>query len=566
MGANSLLRLIGYALDWLKSLIVSLLKIVFFETVVIFLFTFISQVLVIISAVMPLKIVMLLGSDKIPIFFPNTWQSVDKDLLIIYLAIASIVFFIGHLISEKIIVLYSNKGSGKILENNNKLILFENQNKLTQTTYKKLVKSLADMFFSIISMIILGIVYPLLFLMLIFFMLSVYIFFSVIYGENKSAKLLNEDLNSLLNLINDIGFFVVFAFILSTFLLDFYPPKIIIVIISVLLVRKIFAKMSGSIGVFIKLYRNRVNSDSLFFFNNRRAPIVNAKKDLLWSFLNQDIRDEWIERLVINVLGNNITYIDSQWLNVNIKNIAFIKVNTRHRNVNKINTYLIKIYNKNISSQAIHEKTLLQQNIHGLFNLPFIGLHVVHGFNCNMFDFNNSNPILEKDFNMVTPKIRLMSIKIPKDLLKKFSRSYPLLCSRLSKEVFDKLYLVSSYTEVSLIQKFEDNFDFILKRIKLLPLQIINPNMTQFSLMQSNDDFVSLHWGGWKIDSLGVDFPISANSINALEGRFNLVNIKIDDIILASLMSRFETLYIGENFSKIIEIIPKILNCVKCEK
>ena len=156
---DSFSGLIYKALKWLKSLTKVLLKNAFFETILIFFATFISQVLIILAMVTPLKVIMLLGSNTIPLFFPKSWHSLEKDLLIIYLAIAAVCFFIGFLISEKIIFLYSDKGSLKILENNNKLILFENQDKITQKIYKKLVKALADMVFVIISLFILSFFY-----------------------------------------------------------------------------------------------------------------------------------------------------------------------------------------------------------------------------------------------------------------------------------------------------------------------------------------------------------------------------------------------------------------------
>jgi len=79
-------------------------------------------------------------------------------------------------------------------------------------------------------------------------------------------------------------------------------------------------------------------------------------------------------------------------------------------------------------------------------------------------------------------------------------------------------------------------------------------------LAQSNDSLVILHWGDWKLDSLGVDFPITENSLKALEDSFGKSDI--NDITLSSLMSRFELLSGGEKFDKIFEIIPKILDSV----
>lgn len=552
--------------NWYKKLTGRFLNIASIQTTIIVITTLFSQIFMLLAMMMPLKVVMLLGSDNIPRFFPNSWQSLDRDMLIIYLAIASVGFFLLHLLCEKIINIYSINGSNKILKNNKKVVLFENQNDFAKKSYTKLAKSLSNMIFFILSLIGLGIVYSHLFFVIIFFTLSIYIMFSIVFYNNKSAKILNEEFNNSLDLLKGICFFVVFAFILWSFLTDFYPPQTIVVILSILLVRQMFSKLSSAIKDIKSLYKDRLKINSLFFFRDTKVQIQHDKKDPFWSLLKHETREKWIKELLDNVFENDIAYISSQWHKVNIKNIAFFKVIVKDNDSNITHTYLIKLFNKNISSQAVHEATILQENIHDFLNLPYIGSSLVKEFHCNVFEYFNVEPVQNFKQEHILFRIKMMSIEPPKELLERYSRSHPYLHSRLSKKMLDKLYLTADEDETGIIKDFEESFDDIIQKIKAVPLQIINPLITKFSLVTFEDKFALLHWGGWKIDSLGTDFPIAIKAMDTLKENFDIANEKIDDIVLVSLMSQFEKLYNGENFTGIIEIMPRILECIEDEK
>lgn len=554
---------IKLAFKWYKKLTGRFLNIANIQTATIIIATLFSQIFMLLSTIMPLKVIMLLGSDSIPRFFPSSWQSLDRDILIIYLAIASVGFFLFHLLCEKIINIYSINGSKKILKNNKKVVLFENQESFAQKSYTKLAKSLSNIIFFILSLIGLGIVYLHLSFVIIFFILSAYMIFAIVFQQNQFAKLFNEEFNNAVQLLQVIGFFIVFAFILGSFLADFYPPHTIVIVLSVLLVRQMFSKLGSAMKDIKSLYNDRLKINSLVFFRDTKVQITHDNKDPFWSLLKHEAREKWIKELLNNVFENDIAYISSQWYKVNIKNIAFFKVIVKDNVSNKTHAYLLKLFNKNISSQAVHEATILHENIQDFFNLPFIASSKIKEFHCNVFKYLNTKPAQNFKHEHILLRIKMMSIEPPKELLERYSRSHPYLHSRLSKKMLDKLHLTVNDDEIEMIKDFEESFNDIIQKIKAVPLQIINPLITNFSLVKLEDKFVLLHWGGWKIDSLGTDFPIAVKTVETLKKNFDRDNVKIDDIVLVSLMSHFEKLYNGENFTGIIEIIPRILECIE---
>ncbi|MEA2019527.1 MAG: hypothetical protein U9N59_13895 [Campylobacterota bacterium] len=564
MDKLSLNKEIIHTFKWYKKLTKRFIDLAFLPTTMVVIATLFSQLFMLLSSMMPLKVIMLLGSPIVPSYFPLSWQSISRDTLVIYLAIASVGFFLFYLLSERIIDIYSQKGSNKVLQNNQKIVLFQNQDLFAKSSYAKLSQSLSNIIFFILSLVGLGVVYPLLSLVILLFVAVTYIIFSQMH--------IIENLNKLLDLAKGIGFFIVFAFILTSFIVNFYPPEIIIVILSVLLIRQMLIKLYEAIRDIVNLAKNREKVNSLFFFRHVKVEIPHESKDPFWSMIDENKRKKWIAELFNNMLDNNIIYISSQLYKVNIKNIAFFKVILKHKDSDKNHIYLLKLFNKNISSQAIHESTLLEEYGDSLFSLPFLGSIAVEEFHCNIFEFSDVGVMTQKDFNVnnITIRSNMMTIKLHKDLTDRYSRSHPYLYERLRNQTFSKYYLVYNIEEMELIKKFESNFNHVIKKLEKLPLQVINPAISRYSLIAMNTDLLLLHWGGWKIDSLGVGYPIGIAPIDILKKDFKILqgkrkeleNVNIEDIILSSLMTHYEILYNSDNFTAILELIPRILECI----
>lgn len=559
MQTNSLTQVIKQTFKWYKKLTKRFIDLAFPQTVIVILTTLFSQFFMLISSVMPLKVIMLLGSESVPKYLPYSWQLLGRDTLIVYFALSALLFYLLHLLSERIMGIYALKGSNIILKNNQKVVLFEKQDIFAQNAYTKQSKSLANIIFFILVLAILFFVYPVLVCVIIFFILIVYSVFDKMYSTNNFRDSFNEGFNDLLNLIRGIGFFIVFAFILLSYILGFHAPHIMVAILSVLLIRQMFSKLGEAIKSIRYLYINRIKINSLFLFSHVNKAIDHERRDFFWNMLEVQNRKVWIEELLGSVFDASVTYVDSQWFKIDIKNVACLKIFTKSK---KQQVLLLKLYNHNISSQAIHEATLLQKYDIGL---KLLSSGTVEGLCYNLFeglDFNQTD-IEEYAYNYYAIRLKLMSIPPPNELVKRYERSHQYLHQNINKNMFHKLYIVCSDCEVEMIKKFEKKSDKIVSIIQTLPLQIINPTVSKYSLIRVHREMSLLHWGSWKIDSIGVDYPINLRSLNILEQEYkkikNLKEIKIEHIILTAFVSQFYKFYTSENFGLAIELIPDIL-------
>jgi len=586
----SLNKHIIQAVIWFRKVGVRFFKMTPFYFLIIVILTLCSQLFLLLYHILPLKVILLLSSDSIPAFFPSFLQQLEKKTLIIYLAFSIVGFLILHLISERLIDKYTKAGSNLILVINKKMVLYEDQDHYAENTYKQYIKSLSNIIFFVLALSFIGYIYQALVVVILLYMLIAYLMFVFLYQFSLSFQnKLNNQLNDVLTTTSNLGFLVVFIFIVTSliidkhthgFILDMHTPGIFLVVVSLLIMRQMMGKFKAALSIIATLYKKRLKINSLFFYRHTKTQVDHTVADPFWSLLEKDQRHKWMQQVIAEIMGESVAYQDSSWLLLNLKNIVAFKVNLICNDTGQIKTVLLKIFNKNITSQAIHEASLMAEHNSEFLSLRFLGSSMMNEFHCNLYDYSNTSTLEPSLFKAKNIEIRLqlMSVRPVEEILKRYSRSHPFLWQRLDKQMFKKLYVVTNDDEqLALIKSFDESFDKIIAVLRNLPVQYINPLITKDSIVVTNESLRLLHWGGWKIDSIGTGYPVNAQGLNYLKDNLELfkklsddrASVEIDDIVLVALLTQFEALYLRENFAAIFNLIPRILesmsitNCVE---
>ena len=109
---------------WLIELTKTFLKGAPISTTVSVITTLISQISMMLAFLMPLKVVMLLGSEEIPKFFPRAFLDFDRDKLIIFLVVLSIAFYFASIIFGNISKKTAKHGAERLIANTQKNYYF----------------------------------------------------------------------------------------------------------------------------------------------------------------------------------------------------------------------------------------------------------------------------------------------------------------------------------------------------------------------------------------------------------------------------------------------------------
>src|SRR5690554_3983349 len=107
-----------------------------FATCAVVFFTLVSQLSMLLAFFLPLKVLILLGSDDVPSYFPQFFGSVERDWLIIIMSITTGFFYIFYLLAQRLVLIGGELGANTLMQRGRKLVLFEHQDALAQQAYK----------------------------------------------------------------------------------------------------------------------------------------------------------------------------------------------------------------------------------------------------------------------------------------------------------------------------------------------------------------------------------------------------------------------------------------------
>jgi hypothetical protein len=121
LGAAMLSNLRG-AMRWVFSLGRRLISVVPVLTLYSVAATLVSQLALLLAFVLPLKVILLLGSEGIPRYFPEQFRAFDRESLILALSALALVLYVVHLFAERLIGVCVAGGSRKLLLRSRKMV------------------------------------------------------------------------------------------------------------------------------------------------------------------------------------------------------------------------------------------------------------------------------------------------------------------------------------------------------------------------------------------------------------------------------------------------------------
>jgi len=141
------------SLRWSISLGAKIGRVVPWLTIGVVVIALISQIAMLLASFLPLKVVILLGSEGIPHYLPSALHALGKDTLIGVLSLVTVAFYITHLAAEKLVTLVTERAVVVLLKSSHKLVLFERQDEVAGTAYQRFSRALAGGVFSIVAIV-----------------------------------------------------------------------------------------------------------------------------------------------------------------------------------------------------------------------------------------------------------------------------------------------------------------------------------------------------------------------------------------------------------------------------
>lgn len=226
---------------------------------------FCAQGLLVVTFLLPIKILILLGSESIPEYLPPALKSFSKPWLIIGLSLLTALFYGLYLLSELIASRYSRTGAYQLMKHNQKSHSLSHQRPLAVLAFSRFTRGLSAASFVTITLSALLYIYPALLTIALTYIAVVTTLIIVLYNrKDRIRSIVQRHHHALLNALSSLGFLGTFAFMVMDFLY-MTPTPIYIALISLILVRQSLARLKSMIedAIYLKNHQQKINA--LFF-------------------------------------------------------------------------------------------------------------------------------------------------------------------------------------------------------------------------------------------------------------------------------------------------------------
>lgn len=199
-----------------------------------------SEFCSLVGSALPIKIILLMGSDSIPKYFPSFMMDFGKNNLIYLLTLASIfcwvLFIISELTSDKI----CQSSSKKLIIQSALKELSSRDREQAKKAYERYTKSISDLIFSLVAFITILFIYPAVAYVCLGYLIFFYLFLMLIFSIDHSKRVADTRQRILdwIPASSNIGFFAPFLFMIFDYTQG-TSPGILYALISVILSRQL---------------------------------------------------------------------------------------------------------------------------------------------------------------------------------------------------------------------------------------------------------------------------------------------------------------------------------------
>ncbi|MDO6746301.1 hypothetical protein [Gilvimarinus sp. 1_MG-2023] len=564
-----MIAIISDSFRWLWSLGGKFLRVAPAPTLFVILATLVSQVAMLLASLLPLKVLILIGSERVPRYFPQSFLQFDRDVLILSLCVAAPTFYLTHLAMEKFITWASNIGAKRLLAQGQKIVLFENQDDLAASSYRRYAGALANTVFIVCVWTTLGIIFPSLCLLVMSYTALCITGIGLAHRSSEALReRINENLTSVVPVLTALGFLLAFFFLVLEFLFG-VVQGFIIAIISLLITRQAFNRTNRLVSAIVNLYDSRRKLNALFFKGHSLAQ-ADEKQMEFWSLFMPQSREKWVRQILLEQLAIDAERLSINWHQTGLNEIVALEIDAHNNKDELLSRYLVRLYGKSPSLLATHEATLLfDESSDYLPALPLLAAGQLSKWQYHLFSLPDESVNIAPGKLTESYLTTLWAFEPPEDLAARYARSHPMLWQRLDKTVIERLYIAANEESRPLVSSLEEQLPDMLETVRNLPLVVVNPTINANTLMQDGEGELQVtFWGRWTLEPLGSGWPISRKSIeflpNALLQAANqrpaLQSIEVQSVALAALLFKFDSLCNNQLYQDALALIPYLLD------
>lgn len=505
----------------------------FFTTSVVVVLSTASIITSFLAFMLPLKVIILAGSEGVPRYFRFFIDPDEKWEWIIIFTVGAIACYLLTLLFDAITKRMSVTAGSELLESANDLTVVSNQETVVGGYYGKFCSVQAALLFGLASMALLALINPPVFA----YVAAVLVLQFLLTAWAMSGQ---DDVNPgpFKRYVRDkyknyVGFLSNFIF-LSGFLLILYPylvgegPNILFSLISFLLLRRMLGVMGGVATTGVELEKARLKINALLF---REHQLVKKEKPSLQALRDafaKPRRTALVKRVIAelaDIRGREgqqqaaESDVEVCWQDSPIRSVTTLVVQDPVKTANGSETrhYQVQICSQKQSILLDNEERLFDYIPRAQLWAPEVLARFEEArFHCQLLRYGNGEPLSSGDWKQWELPVfeHLWSTAIPEALRTAYGASHRWLHQRLDDEYIRRVDIaVDTTAERQLFDRFMAQLATLQERLKALPIAVHNPALkTSDTVVHDGKGGIQLvTWGTWSLEPIGYFWPRSAS-------------------------------------------------------
>ena len=519
---------------------------------------------------LPLKVVLLAGSEGVPRYFAFFIEPADKDFWILLLAAGAIVSYVTHLALDAIIQRMSLVGGESVAQQANKLSVLSNQQQAAQRYYGRITRLSADVIFLILA---LGVV-SLLALDLMLKLLVLAVAFLIItalwlrLGSSHEPSWIQRNSKLYISVVTSSLFLAGFLLIVHPYI-DGDGPNILLSLVSIVLLKRSSKVSDAILNAGVSLTSARDVIDPLMFRSGKVIEKERPSRVAMRELFPKEYRDERAKKALPPPFSDGD--VDMQWEDPRIIGFTTFRIISTLGNGEPKKQFRQHNYSKRKHHLLEREQHLFQYvDREELLAPAQVGSYSLGEFRCNLLEYGQGQPLRLIRWRRVVLQVlqQHWSIRPPRQLIKDFKLTLPLIWKRFTQDLVVRTQIaVEDEDDERTLNQFMVRLDEIQTALSRMPLYIANHEMTSANTVQADNDagVRLMFWGRWSIEPMGFFLPRRCNeeqlelAIDAVRqsGREIPSNFTASDLRFAHHVAQIEKAITSQQYRKALELMAR---------
>lgn len=526
---------IGEALHWIVRVLVQFFAVSRATTWLAIACLLAARVTRMLAFLLPLKVILLAGSEGVPRYFQFLFSPESKDIGIVILSAGAVAAYSLTVLLQASSKRLAERGGGDLLAASGVMSVVAGQREQMQGFYARFAGLGAAMLFALAALVVLAALNWALALFVLavlcaFHLLTAWALRGVTaLNRTRLSDFITENLGGYLGVLSAVGF-------LSSFLIILYPfirsmnGNILVAIVSFILVRQFFSVMTGSVRDIVTLTRQRALIDALVFPDRPFGP-VEARDHRTLRELFARYERERLAAAELSGLARPGQELSIRWRDPAIAGTAEFDIwlqggdaPARHFRKRAFPPRLRHMAeNEDLLFSHIDRKTVLAPPLAGRF---FHGEH-----ECLVWETGAGEPPTGKRWREFEDDFlaRLWACEPPAALVKVYASSHKFLHQRLTDDFVKRMDIaVDTDEDATVLERFRAALPSVCETLAAIPLRLVNPDLRSDNVVARQDGtFHVLGWGRWAIEPGGAgraNLPAAEDRLAAILEQARTVN------------------------------------------